>query len=413
MTTSAARPRSYEFILLALLVLLWGSVGLNRIGLGLIFPQIKAEFGMPNWQASLLIAGTSITWAFASWAGGWLSDRYGRRRVLLPAVAFICVMTAAMGGAWSFLSMFLVRDLLGIGDGVGWSVGQATISEEVAPQRRGVSQALFTAGYTLIGAGAGALIITSLSVHFGWRWAFPLIAAATTPVVIALALIMREPVMHQAHAGAADWRAATRLLRKPSLVLLTIMGCAILSWLQVFAGFDHSFLVESRHFSPIDAGEIASCWGFVGAVGSVLLPLASDYWGRRPVVLASALVCAASLAAYLFGGFDKTTMQLLLGLSGFCGFGLLPIVLATCVSESVGEEERGAALGVTNFFGVIIGTTLMPFVGGVLADGFGLTATLCIPIAAQLAVAGCVLAVTETAPRAVARRGMAQARQAA
>ena len=412
MTTSTARPRSYEFVLLALLILLWGSVGLNRIGLGFIFPQIKAEFGMPNWQASLLISGTSITWAFASWAGGWLSDRYGRRRVLLPAAAFICVMTAAMGGTWSFLSMFFVRDLLGIGDGIGWSVGEATISEEVAPHRRGVSQALFTAGYTLIGAGAGAIIITSLSSHLGWRWTFPLIAAVTTLVVIALAAVMREPVARRAH-HATDWRAAVRLLRNPSLVFLTIMGCAILSWLQVFAGFDHSFLVETRHFSPIDAGEIASSWGFVGAIGSVLLPLASDYWGRRPVVLASSLVCAASLAAYAFGGFDKTMMQLLLGLSGLCGFGLLPIVLATCVSESVGEDERGAALGVTNFFGVIIGTTLMPFIGGVLADGFGFAATLCIPIAAQFVVAGCILAVTETAPRVVARRGATGARQTA
>ncbi len=412
MTTSTARPRSYEFVLLALLILLWGSVGLNRIGLGFIFPQIKAEFGMPNWQASLLISGTSITWAFASWAGGWLSDRYGRRRVLLPAAAFICVMTAAMGGTWSFLSMFFVRDLLGIGDGIGWSVGEATISEEVAPQRRGISQALFTAGYTLIGAGAGAIIITSLSSHLGWRWTFPLIAAVTTLVVIALAAVMREPVARRAH-HATDWRAAVRLLRNPSLVFLTIMGCAILSWLQVFAGFDHSFLVETRHFSPIDAGEIASSWGFIGAIGSVLLPLASDYWGRRPVVLASSLVCAASLAAYAFGGFDKTMMQLLLGLSGLCGFGLLPIVLATCVSESVGEEERGAALGVTNFFGVIIGTTLMPFIGGVLADGFGFAATLCIPIAAQLVVASCILAVTETAPRVVARRSATGARQTA
>jgi predicted MFS family arabinose efflux permease len=402
MMTGTARPRRYEVLLLALLVLLWGGVGLNRIGIGLIFPQLRAEFGMPNWQASLLISGTSVTWAFASLAGGWLSDRYGRRRVLLPAALFICVMTAAMGAAWSFLSMFLVRDLLGIGDGIGWSVGEAAISEEVAPQRRGVSQAIFTAGYTLIGAGAGAIIITYLSARLGWRWAFPLIGAATLLVVIALAAVMREPPVRREH-HAGDWRSAARLLRNPSLAYLTIMGCAILSWLQVFAGFDHSFLVEVRHFSPLEAGRIASFWGFVGAVGSILVPLASDYWGRRPVVLISALACAASLAVYLFGGFDATSMALLLGASGFFGFGLLPIVLATCVSEAVPETQRGAALGVTNFFAVLIGTTLMPFIGGLLADKVGFVATLCIPIVAQLVVAGFILAVTETAPRVVAR----------
>lgn len=402
--TPAGRSRRYEFVLLGLLVLLWGSVGLNRIGLGLIFPQIRAEFGMPNWQASLLISGTSITWAVASWAGGWLSDRYGRRRVLLPAAVFICVMTAAMGAAWSFLSMFLVRDLLGIGDGIGWSVGEAAISEEVAPQRRGVSQAIFTAGYTLIGAGAGALIITSLSQRLGWRWAFPLIGAATLLVVIALAAVMGEPPA-RAERHAADWRSGLRLLRSRSLVFLTLMGCAILSWLQVFAGFDHSFLVEQRHFTPIEAGQIAAAWGFVGAVGSILLPLASDYWGRRPVVFCSALVAALSMALYLVGGFDKGMMQLLLGLSGFCGFGLLPIVLATCVSEAVPESERGAALGITNFFAVIIGTTLMPVIAGVLADRYGYAVALSIPIIAQLVVAGFILGVAESAPRVLARLG--------
>jgi MFS transporter, ACS family, hexuronate transporter len=409
--TRAARSRAYEFVLVALLVLLWGGVGLNRIGLGFIFPQLKAEFGMANWQASLLISGTSVTWALASWAGGWLSDRYGRRRVLLPAMVFICAATAAMGATWSFLSMFLVRDLLGIGDGVGWSVGEATISEEVAPQRRGVCQALFTAGYTLIGAGAGAIIITALAAHVGWRWVFPIIAAAMLLVVIVLALVMREPPVHRAH-GPADWRAAARLLRNPSLARLTVMGCAVLSWLTVFATFGHSFLVEQRHFSPIEAGEIASTWGLVGAVGSVLLPLASDFLGRRPVVLVSALASAASLALYVFGGFDKPMMQLLLGFSGFFGFGLLPIVIATCVSECVNAEERGAALGVTNFFAVLIGTTLMPVIAGIVADGLGLRVALGFSILAELVVAALILTVTETAPRLVARRA-ATAQQAA
>jgi MFS family permease len=409
--TRAERPRAYELVLVALLVLLWGGVGLNRIGLGFIFPELKAEFGMSNWQASLLISGTSVTWALASWAGGWMSDRYGRRRVLLPAMVFICLTTGAMGVTGGFLSMFLVRDLLGIGDGVGWSVGEATISEEVAPQRRGFCQALFTAGYTLIGAGAGAIIITGLATRFGWRWVFPIIAAAMLLVVVALVLVMREPPVHRGHQPA-DWRAAAQLLRNPSLARLTIMGCAVLSRLTVFAAFDHSFLVERRHFRPVAAGEIASTWGLIGAIGSVLLPLASDYLGRRPVVLASAIASAGSLALYVFGGFDQVMMQVLLGFSGFCGFGLLPIVLATCVSECVSTEERGAALGVTNFFAVLVGTTLMPMIAGAIADRLGLGMALGLSILAELVVAGLILTVSETAPRLVARRSAA-ARQMA
>jgi len=399
---TVTRPRYYVVALVGLLVLLWGSVGLNRIGLGLILPNIRSEFGIDNLEASLLLAGTSVTWAFASWGGGWLSDHYGRRRVLLPAMAFICLMTAAMGLAGGFWSMFIVRDLLGVGDGIGWSVGEASIGEEVPERWRGVSQAVFTAGYTLIGAGLGAIIITRLTQHFGWRWAFPAIAAATAIVVIALWALMREPAHRRAH-DAVDWRSAVGLLRNPSLVLLTVMGCAILTWLQVFAFFDHSFLLRVRHFGEGDAGDIAALWGFAGAAGAVALPLISDFVGRRPVVLLAALASAATLAVYLFAGLDKGMMQLVLGASGFCGFGLLPIVLATCVSEAVAENERGAALGVTNFFGVIVGTTLMPILAGKLADSVGLVAALVVPIAAQVVVMLLILGISETAPRIVAR----------
>ncbi len=60
------RSGAYEFVLVTLLVLFWGSVGLNRVGIGVIFPEIVPEFHMAYWQASLLVAGTSVTWRSAA-----------------------------------------------------------------------------------------------------------------------------------------------------------------------------------------------------------------------------------------------------------------------------------------------------------------------------------------------------------
>ena len=144
------RPARYELYIMVLLVLFWGCIGLNRVGIGFIFPIIVPEFHMQLWQAGLLISGTSISWALSSWIGGWLSDNRGRRAILLPAVAFTALATAAMGATWNFLSMFVVRDLLGLGDGIGWSVGQATISEEAAPQRRGFEPGAVQRGLQLL-----------------------------------------------------------------------------------------------------------------------------------------------------------------------------------------------------------------------------------------------------------------------
>jgi len=397
----AERSARYEYVIVGLLALFWGTVGLNRFGIGMIFPVIVPEFQLAGWQAGLLISGTSVTWALASWIGGFLSDRHGRRRVLLPAVGFVGLMTGAMGLAQGFLSMFVIRDLLGVGDGVGWSVGQATINEESAPSRRGINQAIFTLGYTLIGVGVGGIIITRMTSWFGWRAVFPIIGLVTLLICAALSILMREPAIRE--EKPADWRSAVGLLRNPSLVFITIAGCAVLSWLQIIVGFNVLYLTKIRAFSLTDAGLVASFWGFAGAAGQILVPLASDHLGRRPVVCASALVSAVTLTVYLLGDQGFWPMLGLAMLCGFCGFGLLPVVLATCVSETVSDEIRGAALGMTNFFGVIVGTTLMPLIGGVLVDTFSLTATLAIAVVAQLVVAAAILMIKETAPRIVAR----------
>lgn len=257
---SSRKPARYEFYIMVLLVLFWGCIGLNRVGIGFIFPIIVPEFHMPLWQAGLLISGTSISWAFSSWIGGWLSDNRGRRAILLPAVAFTALATAAMGATWNFLSMFIVRDLLGLGDGIGWSVGQATISEEAAPQRRGLNQALYNAGYSFFGVGLGALIITTLTTHFGWRWVFPIIGLVTAVVFVALFAVMREPPTHTARRKV-EWRAAVGLLRHRSVLLVTLMGCATLAWLQLSIGYNVLFLTRVRGFSLVEAGTIVSAWG--------------------------------------------------------------------------------------------------------------------------------------------------------
>jgi predicted MFS family arabinose efflux permease len=404
--TATGNSRRYEITLLVLLVLFWGSVGLNRVGIGFIFPKIVPEFHMAQWQVGLLVSGTSVTWAIASLVGGWLSDRYGRRRVLLPAVAFVAATTAAMGVAWNFLSMFIVRDLLGLGDGVGWSVGEAVVNEESAEHRRGFNQALFTAGYTLIGAGFGAVIVTALTLALGWRWVFPIVGAGTLVVLLALVLVMREPPVRKAHQRR-NWHDSFKLLGDPSMLLVTIAGCAILTWLQITIAFNHQFLVAERKFSLADAGAIAEVWGFAGAAGQVILSLLSDRLGRKPVVIGAALAGAVAYALYIGGGHDVLAMQLLLGTAGFCGFGLLPVALATSVSELVTDEQRAAALGMTNFFGVIIGTTVMPVVGGIVADRFGLSGALWIAVIALGIIAMAMIAVRETAPRVLARRGVA------
>ena len=125
--------------------------------------------------------------------------------------------------------------------------------------------------------------------------------------------------------------ALTRLHRLQRNAPLFAVSCAILGWLQVSAGFNALYLTRVRHLTLIDAGLVISAWGLAGTAGQVVLPFASDYLGRRLVTFVGAVVCALTLLAYLVGGGPALTgLLVMLALSGFFGWGTLPIALATC-----------------------------------------------------------------------------------
>jgi MFS family permease len=395
----------HPWVVLALLTGFWGLVGLNRLGITYLFPVIVPEFHMAYWQASLLISGTSLTWAFSSWLSGWLSDHYGRRRVLLPGAALAVASTAAMGGTWNFLSLFVVRELIGIGDGVGWPTAQSVLASEFSAKRRALVQAIFTSGYPLFGSVLGAIIVTQLAHALGWRPVFPILAGVFVLVVLGLYRFMREPPRAPRPASRPQWRDAVRVVRSRTVLLLVIVQAGALGWQQVAVGFNALFLTRVKHADLVTAGSVLSVAGLAALIGTLTLPFASDFIGRKPAICLGGLLSAGSLALYVLGDFGLGVSTVLLAVSGFCFGVIIPLAAATCVVESVPDEVRATAMGAINFGGVMIGTFVMPIIAGVLADGFGLSSSLLLA-ACCVAVSGlAVLGIRETAPRVLERRG--------
>ncbi|HEU5228559.1 MAG TPA: MFS transporter, partial [Ktedonobacteraceae bacterium] len=161
--------RKAEWTTVIAMTLIWGFVGLNRVGISYLFPILRPLFHLQFTQVGLLISGTSITWAFSTLIGGYLSDRLGLKRIYLFGILAAAVFSGLIGAAWDFLSLFVVRDLIGLGDGVGWSVGQGIVGKISRPAQRAFNQGLVSAGYTLVGVGVGAFLITQIAINFGWR----------------------------------------------------------------------------------------------------------------------------------------------------------------------------------------------------------------------------------------------------
>jgi MFS family permease len=154
------KKSNYEWRIVILLALLVGIFMMNRLAIVYLFPFVIPEFKITYTQAGALTSILAITSAFAIWFFGGLSDRVGRKIILIPGTIFFSIMSWFSGLTYSFLQMFLARGLMGIGLGAILPASIATISSESTPTRRGFNFGLHQAFNILIALGIGPIVIT-------------------------------------------------------------------------------------------------------------------------------------------------------------------------------------------------------------------------------------------------------------
>ncbi len=208
------RLRWYFFVALVSITLI------GPLSLHLFIPAmsaVKEGFGVSTGMAQLTMSLAMLSMAFFTVAYGGLSDRFGRRRVLLGGlVLFTCGAAACMVAP--NMSMLLAgRILQGAGAGCGVVLARA-IARDVYGQER-VTQviAYLTAAYVL-GPMFAPMIGGQLTTLFGWRALFVFASAVGLLVILAVIFGVPETRAHNAalpHGILAGYKS---LLRRPRFV---------------------------------------------------------------------------------------------------------------------------------------------------------------------------------------------------
>lgn len=115
----------HEKFTVAILFVTWGVVFLDRMAVLYLAPYIAPELHLSGAQVGSLAGIMALCWAVSAMLFGAISDRVGRKVVLVPMVVLFSVLSAASGLAHSFTELLLVRALLGIAEGPCWSVTMA------------------------------------------------------------------------------------------------------------------------------------------------------------------------------------------------------------------------------------------------------------------------------------------------
>ena len=111
-----ARPSRGRWYILLLISVMYLITYLDRVNISTAAPQISKEFGFD--KVTMGVIFSAFVWAYALFQvpGGWLSDRFGARKVLTCVVGYWSIMTAVTAAAFGAPSFIAVRFLFGIGE---------------------------------------------------------------------------------------------------------------------------------------------------------------------------------------------------------------------------------------------------------------------------------------------------------
>ena len=390
----------YEFGLVVLFFLTWGTVFLDRMSVLYLAPLIAPQLHLTHAQVGLLASSLAVAWAISSLLFGAISDRIGRRPVLVPAVFIFSILSWVSGIARSFAQLFVVRSLMGLAEGPTWSTITATIEESSAPHRRGRNVGVVVSAAALVGLTLAPILTTQIGNRWGWRTAF--FVAGIPGILLGLILwkYLREPkaprAIGQSAPSLADYLS---LLRYRNMWLCCLGSAGFMTWLWVMHTFAPLYITEVNRNSVTDTGFIMASSGAGAFVWGLVLPWVSDYTGRKPTLLAVALISA--LVPLTYQSSFLIAHPWLMATAGFLANGgqcIAALTLVIIPSESVPAQFHATAIGLATLVGEIVGGTLAPAFSGAVADKLGLAASLWIAAGGAILVFIAGLFMQETAP---------------
>jgi MFS family permease len=401
----AAWDVKYEWRALLLLTIGFGLVGLDRFAINTLFPAMMRDMHLTYQDLGNIAAAQALTWGVAAALMGTVSDRFGRRAVIIPSILVFSMMAGFSGLATGIGSLLVLRALMGAAEGAYLPAHLAATIEASKPSRRGLNFGVQATGLPLFGLGIGPILTTQLlAVTGSWRWSFCIVALPGLVLAYLMYRVLRDT---QGTVGAAEaptssvtgggWLDA---LRSRNVVLAVLIMMCVAGGLNIIIAMTPSYIVDFLDLGEQKMGFIMSSVGLGGLIGGLTLPALSDRIGRKPVLLAAAV--GATAAAWGFSQAPGAPLLLFLLLTALAtfSFGLIPINVGPLTIESSPAHLASTAIGLVAGFGEIVGGAAAPSLAGYIADHYGIEHVFTVAVITLGACAILVCFLKETRPRA-------------
>jgi DHA1 family tetracycline resistance protein-like MFS transporter len=338
------------------LLVIFITIFIDLVGFGIVMPVLPfyvegSRFNATPRDVGLLFASYSVMQFFFAPVLGRLSDKHGRRRVLLISIIGTGISFLILGFATTLWMLFVGRILDGITGG-NISTAQAYIADSTTKENRAKGMGLVGAAFGL-GFVFGPAIGGVLS-HWGIGVPFFFAAGLAFANAVLLYFTLPETVTpdHPARvsaAGGRSWHDVMKAIKQPKLgFVLTIYFLFIVA----FSIMTTTFSLFTMFRFGYDASKTGYLFAYVGIIGAFiqggLIGRLVRQFGEVALILVGASLFALSLFVIPFTG-PHTGLLALLAVGGAFAVGnsLATPSLTSLASKSVSEAEQGVVLGVT------------------------------------------------------------------
>ncbi len=371
----------YRWILAVVLFVAYSIQYLDRVKTSVLNPSIARDIGLSTTDIGTGAFLMLLFYGPAQMLSGWLSDRFGAKRILLGSIVAWSIMTAWMGLIATRQEYLLRMALFGILVGTEYVPSARILVRWFNKEGRARAQSLLSWAWILTPAWASVLATQFADRAGSWRLVFFVTAAlGIVPLLLVLFLVFERPEHYGGikpeeleyayrdevrrgvlgHGSYAN--AQSEILRKDAIsfldffrnssyfaiifvnITLVMTLYAVLNWIPFY-------LSDTFHFSLKNMGWWSSLYFVAGAIGSFTSAYLSDrvfHGNRRVMILASfaGLAPFIFLLATLSGASPALLALALCGMGFFANMGWGP--LTSVPAEIFSPEVYGRAMGFVN-----------------------------------------------------------------
>ncbi|MFT9868752.1 MFS transporter [Bacillus mobilis] len=352
-----------------------GTIFLNadRYILNPILGEIGLEYNLNNTQLGLVNSIFFFTYTIAQIPAGTLSDKFGRKIILVPGFILFGIFTGVSGIMAGFTGFLVARALTGLTQATYYGPQFALSSEAIPNKRRSIGSAIINSGAAL-GISLGFISSSTLVLEWGinWRMMFYIFSVLTILCGLFIGFVVKEGKRQKKDVSnpvidiETDISMLSLLKNRNLLITFIVLFCSIYGFTVIMTWLPKYLQVE-RGFQGSEIGFISSLVPWAAIPGSLFVGYLSDKYGKKKIFVFTLVpIAAISLWATVYIQSIPLMIGALIIYGLFGKIALDPVLIAT-VSENVNPESYGRAFSLYNFIGMS-SSIVAPFIAGYLAD---------------------------------------------